>query len=401
VTRYGLLLTAFCVSTVGDAMFRLAVPLFVFDVTGSSLSMAAAYAAAFVPYAVVMPLGGVLADRFDRRRILIAGDICAGVATAALAVAAMRGGVSLVYLLILVVACVGSAYHPAFQSMIPALVGRSELAKANAYLVTSENVIRIVAPIAGGAAIGVIGAVGAFWLNAASFFGSALLIAAIRPDADPGRPAAAGAREGVVAELKRGLGEAWRIPVLKWSVPLLVAGNLAAHMVNGNIAYFLVGELGMTAREFGIVFGVAGVGALIGGLAAPRLMRLLTPVRVLLACLVVGGLSTALLLFTERVPGIALARAVSVGCVGIMVVTYFTLRHEAVPAEILGRTVGVTRAMTALAIPLAAMTGGAILHQTGSFRPVVIASAALWIVTAIAGWMVPVGGRRRKRPAVA
>src|SRR5713226_3313485 len=88
---YRLLLAAFFVSSVGDWIFRLAVPLFVFEATRSPVSMAVAYALTFLPFLVVMPFGGLIADRFDRRRVLIVGDLLSAVVISVLALVAVVG----------------------------------------------------------------------------------------------------------------------------------------------------------------------------------------------------------------------------------------------------------------------------------------------------------------------
>ena len=111
--------------------------------------------------------------------------------------------------------------------------------------------------------------------------------------------------------------------------------------------------------------------------------------RLILLCLLLGGVSTLFLLQAGRVPSVAAVRAVTTGCSSIMVVTFFTLRQRVVPPQLLGRTVAVTRAITFVTVPFAALLGGAILGHAGSFRAVVLVSATLWIATGLIGWWTP------------
>ena len=78
-SRFYTLFVAFFVSSVGDWIFRLSIPIVIYHVTKSPIAMAGAYACSFIPVFIVMPFGGVIADHYDRRRILLYGDFASGV----------------------------------------------------------------------------------------------------------------------------------------------------------------------------------------------------------------------------------------------------------------------------------------------------------------------------------
>src|SRR4051794_33090016 len=98
--RYELLLFAFVVSGLGNWVYRLALPLMVFDLTGSALNTAVVSALEYAPLLLLSLPGGVFADRFDRRRILVGGDLAATALAALLAAVVSAGSVTvwLVYL---------------------------------------------------------------------------------------------------------------------------------------------------------------------------------------------------------------------------------------------------------------------------------------------------------------
>ena len=120
--NYYLLLLAYFASTVGDWFYQLALPLLVYDITRSATSMALTYGLAYLPYILFLPIGGVIADRMSRRRLLIGGDALSAVIVGLLAVVATlhlhdSWLIWFIYPAVFLVAGVTPFYHPAFQSM--------------------------------------------------------------------------------------------------------------------------------------------------------------------------------------------------------------------------------------------------------------------------------------------
>src|SRR5262249_44290627 len=84
--NFSLLFLANFLSELGDWLFRVSIPIFLYQSTGSALVMSASYAVTYLPYLIVTPVGGVLADRLERRRLLVGGDLGAGLLMALLIV---------------------------------------------------------------------------------------------------------------------------------------------------------------------------------------------------------------------------------------------------------------------------------------------------------------------------
>lgn len=178
---YYLLLVAFLTSSLGNWIYRLALPLLVLELTGSALQTALIYVLEYAPFLLFSLPGGVFADRFDRRRLLIAGDLLATVIVAGLA-ALVWADVPFVwpiYVAAFLLASVEPLYHPAFQSFLPSLVEDESLEKANAWMQGGENLLTLTGPVAGGALVAFLDFQTALLIDAITFAVSAVAIAAI------------------------------------------------------------------------------------------------------------------------------------------------------------------------------------------------------------------------------
>lgn len=392
--RYYLLLAAFFCSSIGDWLYRIALPILIFQLTGSAFSMSLVYALTFLPFILVTPAGGVIADRLNRKGILIYGDLLAGILSVGLAVVSIlcvRGVVptSVIYPLVFLVAAVASIYHPAFQSLIPQLVIPSRLAKANSYISGADNLIYVVGPLVSGMVIVAFGAINAIILNAATFFVSAALIALIRVET----PIAAVGRRlrwsTITDDIKMGARYAWKTPVVKYGSLLFLFTNFGTGLVQANFMYLLVNLLKIGARDVGITIAITGTGALIGSLMAPYVLRHSSEGKTIAGCTALAGLATLLLIVAHSHVAAGAVWGLVCACNSIIIVTYFTLRQRAVPGEYLGRAVAITRLVSYATIPVAAVLGGWILQNTNSFKPLVLVSAIIVLSGGVMAWRSP------------
>lgn len=114
---YYLLLLGYFISSVGNWLYQLALPLLVYELTNSPLSMAVTYGLAYLPYVLFLPIGGVIADRVNRQRLLVVGDFISALVCGLLALAVWQGITSMliIYPAVFILAGVTPLYHSAFQ----------------------------------------------------------------------------------------------------------------------------------------------------------------------------------------------------------------------------------------------------------------------------------------------
>ncbi|GGP80191.1 MFS transporter [Streptomyces virginiae] len=404
-TPYELLLFAFVVSGLGNWIYRLALPLMVFELTGSALNTAVVYALEYAPLLLLSLPGGVIADRFERRRILVVGDLAATVLAGILALVVTSGSSSvlLVYLAAFLLACVEPLYYPAFQGMVPDLVRDKDLERANAWMQMGDNVMSLAGPAVAGVLIAAVGYEGAIWADAGTFAVSALAMVAIRTRSKP--PAAQGAgaepvRRNLLREVKDSLVHITRDnrPLLSGAV-LFALANLGTWLVQANLVYYLSDYQSMSPALIGVVFAAQGAGAVLGAAVCPWLGRRFAPGRVVIAGTVLAGAGIVLLIPLRDVVSISVLWALIYGIGTVNMVSWFVLRQRTVPPQMLGRVVATTRMIAFMSIPVASVLGGVleqrwhnmylIIAIAGGLRLLVGLGAMLSPLNSSAGWRNP------------
>ena len=202
------LLSALAVSQIGDWLYNLALVVLVYDRTHSALWAGVTTAARVVPVVVLGPLGGVLADRFDRRRIMIMCDLARVVLMVLLAaVAAFQLPIVLAPVIAAAATAAAAPYIPCVAAVTPHVVEDADLPGANAARSAVTGAGIVLGPALGGVLLLLGSPASAFALNALTFGLSALAVLAIRADGDPNpfRPRRAADRpDGLLREVAQG-----------------------------------------------------------------------------------------------------------------------------------------------------------------------------------------------------
>lgn len=124
------LLLAHIFTSVGAWFYRLVLPIAVYELSGSALQMAAAFALTFLPFAITSLLGGVIADHMPPRRVMITSDLVSAAALGAIAVVVWANApIWLLYTLVFVGACATPVHHPSFQAALKRFVQAEKLAR--------------------------------------------------------------------------------------------------------------------------------------------------------------------------------------------------------------------------------------------------------------------------------
>src|SRR3954468_7055428 len=188
-----LLFSGLVASQAGDWLYNLALIAFVYERTGSTTWVGITTAARILPEVALGPLGGVLADRHDRRTVMIASDLLRAGSMAALALVALAGGpVVLAPVLAALCTAAGAAYPQCVVAVMPRLVDEADLPAANAARVGITGLCVIAGPIIGAALLLLGSAAATFAVNGASFLFGAVIAAALPREATA-QPAAAAA----------------------------------------------------------------------------------------------------------------------------------------------------------------------------------------------------------------
>lgn len=174
--NYIYLMSGRAASILGSAIQEFCLSLYVLKVTGSSLMFSLVLALMAIPQVLISPFAGVLADRFDRKRILVILDFASGFITLLFAVIFFfYGSIPLiaVYILVFTLSSISAAFQPAISAVVPSIVDRDEYVNASSVSSTISTVCEMISPAIAGAFFGIFGVLFSFIINSASFFISA------------------------------------------------------------------------------------------------------------------------------------------------------------------------------------------------------------------------------------
>jgi MFS family permease len=365
------LLVGLAVSQAGDWLYNVALLAFVYERTHSAGWLAATTAARVLPIVVLGPLGGVMADRFDRRRTMVVSDLVRAGLMVALAGVALAGlPVVLAPVLAGLATAASAPYPPCAAATTPRLVPDDDLPGANAARAVVGMGAIAAGPVVGALLLLLGPASTAFLVNAGTFGLSALAVLAIPAGAAfrPGR--APEVRSGVVADIVLGARALRSHPV---AVRLLGA-DVVCSVVYGMqtvLLLLLTRHLGFGEAGYGYVLAGLGIGGIVGTTVAGRAAASGRPRAVLVGALLVLAVPSALMAVTPWLAGLLLWAVISgSGAVLVEVLCETALQRE-LDEEVFARAYGIALPMTIggivvgslVAVPLVALVGltGAII----------------------------------------
>ena len=339
---------------------------YVTETTGSPLALAIVYVCAFLPVGLLAPLGGVVADRFNRKRVIILCDLF--IAAMALVVGAVIaiGHVSFPLVLVMATACgVAQAFRtPSFNAAMPLLVPEKHLLRVNALDNLLSSISMICAPALGIFLYTTIGFQAVMFLDAA---GALLSVLAMLTAAVPTIVAHDVANQSAFANVKSGWRELSATKGLPVVVLCVVLGMMAYGPLDSILPLMVSSHFNGNGYMASLVTAVFGIGMLAGSAAlmmrggSTWLARIIA-----VAAIVVGAATTvAGLLPTSMFVAFVVAIGVmAVACAGFNG-PLMTLMQKNVSEEKLGRVMGLLSAFMGLGIPLGTALGGAVAQGIG------------------------------------
>ena len=375
------LIGASAASQIGNWLYNAALLGYVYSATHSAVWVGAATICRGLPYVLLGPFGGAIADRYPRRTVLLAGDLLRMLLMAAIAATvASAGPLALVIAFTALASAAGSAEKPAAMALLPRLVGEVRLGPANALLHTVQALGVVIGPAIGAILLAVAPAWVAFAANGATFAVSALLISAIRPDSAP-----AGGRTSGVAHLAEGLRTVRTTAFALWLIVVMSMAEFTYGAQTVQLVAYATHSLGLGSGGSGVLLTAGGAGVLVRGVVNGRLA---TGRRVSLIVIVAGSLACATGLAYAGVQVLTIALAVTVigstGLVSCQVVGETALARI-VPREALGRVFGTFFAVSRAAIIAGAVLASVLVAATSLRVSLVILGGAATLITVLCG----------------
>ena len=385
-----LVLSAGIISLTGDWILTIGLIYRVYAVTGSTVASALTMASSFAPQVLLGAVAGVFADRWDRKRTMIAADLLLAAGLLPLLLVHDAAQVWIVFAVMFWEGSVQQFFSPAEQAMVPRLVPDDELVAANAVSGQVSNVSRLAGSALGGILAAAGGIIAVTLIDAASFLASALLLALVRTT---GRTAASS--EGgsirvrlaqVGAELRDGLQMSARHAVLRALMIFALVTSVGEGIMSTLFTPFVEHVLHGTPQDLGLIVAAQAVGGIAGGIVAAasghraRASRLLS-----YGAIVFGLVDLAIFLYPLGYVAVwpAIVGMIIVGLPGALTLAgLITLFQRNSEDSYRGRVFGAVSALEGVTV-LAGALGAGYLSRFVGIVPVLAVQGAGYVVAGL------------------
>lgn len=381
--NYWRLWWAHAISNLGDGVSAVAYPWLASAVTRSPMLIALVAVASRLPWLIFSLPAGVITDRFDRRRIIVAMDCTRGALAILVAVTVTLEADSLpgfdsisalssvktnwtLYFVLLITALLFGAAEVlrdnSAQTLLPSVVGESELERANGRLWSVEFMTNsLVGPPFGSLLLGMAIFL-PFYFDAATFFIAAALIATLIPSIQPKQVESPPIRVDFRTEIRAGLRWLWSHELLRPMAIILGSLNAIGALTTAVFILFAQEVLNTSLLVFAILGTSAAIGGVLGGLLAPRISKRLGSGPSLYLTLIASPIISLAIGFTSSWQLLWFLTAIATIFALLWNVITVSLRQRIIPSHLLGRVNSVYRFFAWGSIPIGTIIGGALVN---------------------------------------
>ncbi|MER6067828.1 MFS transporter [Streptomyces sp. NPDC001817] len=329
-------------SVLGDSFALIALPLLVLEATGSVARMGLLTAVGGAAAVLAAVFAGTVADRVDRRRLLITCDLVRMALYGLIPLVwAFGPRIWLLYAVLPVCEAVGMFFAVGYVTVVRGLVGTARLTEANGRLNATAAAAGVLGPAGAGLVAAWAGPVAAVAVDAASFAASAACMRWVRLRPRAGDDTPAPGRSTVRQDLRTGVAFLYRHALLRSLTALLFGFSFLTLGLNDLVIYHLKHDLGHDDGTVGTVMAAGALGAIAGSLLVAGLRRLFGFGTAWIGAIALCGLACAGLGWVGTVPAVAVLAAVFLAGVGIAGTCSMSLRQEVTPEHLLGRVTSV------------------------------------------------------------
>ena len=359
-------------SFLGDAFFNLAVLWVVWSETQSTLQTAIIQAVWHLPDTFFAPLAGVLADRWDRKLIMVTTNLAAAsVVGAVVVVIAVIGHLPPVvaFVAILMLNSLTTFLNPARVSVMPSVVGNELLTTAQGLFSTAREIASLIGSAAAGLVIAAANVLWALVIDALSFLSVSMCVALARlPERAEPTSGDTVRHRFSARSFVRDIHDGWQMtskwPVVRTLIWLGVIGNIAAFI--GPLWPALIQDrLGGGASALGVLLAASIVGGIVGGLLAGPLERHHGAGRVMASGWSLAGVCTFGVAASVWLPLTLILEAIGTFGITVGAIASSAIMITFVPDDYRGRVFGVSRALSVAVIPASALAGGWLAQSVG------------------------------------
>ncbi|HEX8025604.1 MAG TPA: MFS transporter [Candidatus Limnocylindrales bacterium] len=364
------------VSALGDAVTATALPLLVLALTGSGLVMGTVTAINLGADFFMATIAGAMADRGDRKRMMLLADFGRALLTALIPLSDIVHGPTMAVIILTTgpLAILRGFFRAGYLSAMPNLVGRSQLPRGNGILETAYSTTFLVGPAIAGFLVTVIGPGPTLAVDAASFGISAIGLFLIRREmkAPKDRPPSR-----IRDDIREGIVYVWRHPILRTMILFFASTSAALASVSAALTFRIVRDLGLSPGAFGVTLSGFGIGTLLGSLIAARLDKRTNVALVMFGSVALMGLPLVGAAIVTTLPLQVLMSAISGFGESLLVVTYISVRAANSPDALVGRIASTARVFTLGFGPIGSLIGGTLIDTIGGTETLAVLGFAM------------------------
>ena len=379
---FRVLLTSQGISSLGDGVSFAALPLLVLALTGSGFAMGIVGALQTLPDLFLGMVAGAIADRSDRKRMMFLADLGRAGLTALIPISVALGGPTMAVILLVAAptSILRSFFLAGYTASVPALVGRSQVGRANSYFEAIYSAGYIIGPAIAGVLAATIGPGPTLAIDALSFALSALGLLFVRRDlrAPVDRP-----RRRLLTEIREGIDFIAANPTLRTVILFWGATSILLAPLVTALAVHVTRDLGEPPSVLGLILASYGVGTVLGSLLTARRIGRGRVAEILLGGNLVIGLALVVVAVSVATP-LQIGAAFVAGIAQSMVlVTYITLRTAYSPDDLLGRVGSTARSISLGLQPVGLLVGGALIDLTSGSVTIAIIGVAVATISLV------------------
>jgi len=390
---FRLVVTGQIISIFGNQIVRFALPLYLLNLTGSAALFGTVLAVSFIPMLLLFPIGGIIADRVNKRNIMVILDFSTAVLISLFYVLSGKlDVVPLMAITMIVLYGIQGAYQPAVQASVPVLVKPEHLMQGNSVVNLITSLASMLGPVIGGILFSFVGLTPILYVSIACFFGSAVLEAFIHIPFEK-RQAKGNLFATGFSDLKESFSFLFKTQPVLWKVSLLYASlNLfLTSLVVIGLPVLITQHLGFepdTAnRLYGYAQGIIAAGAVVGGLLAGVLAKKLkakaspyiilgSALSVLLGGIALQALSSSMVIYLVLTIGAGLLVALST-LLQIQIVSSIGILT---PKDLIGKVISCVICLCMCTNPLGQFIYGIVFENIGSNAYLPFYAAALIMI---------------------
>jgi MFS family permease len=377
---FTLLLAASTTSALGNGVRWIALPLLAVQLSTDPGTVTLITAAEQAPWLLFGLFAGVLADRYDRRRLTRWADLARALLAAGFTALVATHGITLVAIGIFafLLTCGEAVTEAAVGGLIPALVPPGQLAGANGRLQAGALITDTLIGSSAGALLFTLDPTVPFAVDTATFLAAAALISLV-----PGRPAGPVTPRPIRADLAAGLRFLAGDPLQRLLAGLSAVNMIVFAGITAVLVLYATQALHLSPTGYGLLIAAFAVGGIGGGLSAGRLGPRLGTRISLVAATAAFALCTGTLALTSNALIAGAAIAVFGAATAVSGAVTAALRQSAVPDALLGRVTSAFKLVTFGAAPAGAIAAGAVAGHYGLRAPFLAATAITLVTTAV------------------